>query len=123
MTNSGVIFTIARIPFLSNIAHPANDGWFKAVRSTGVLSAIEIAIGIICFSLTACKPQFRTFVQLASNYTRAHLSNSRGQTGTAIGKGTMNKSVDIEKSAAVNERSVSGPSDGEGELSYDVRGQ
>jgi len=81
------------------------------------MSAIEIAIGIICFSLTACKPLFKSFFQLASSYTRAHLSNSRSQTGTATVKGTINKSVDIEKSAAVNEHSVSGPSDSEGELS------
>jgi len=64
------------------------------------MSAIKIAIGIICFSLTACKPQFRSFFQLASNYTRAHLSNSRSRTGTATGTGTMNKSVDIEKSCS-----------------------
>jgi len=118
MDNSGVVFTIARIPFLSNIAHPAGDNWFKADQSTGVMSAIEIAIGIICFSLTACKPLFKSFFQLASSYaTRVHLSNSRSQTGTATGKGTVNKSVDIEKSAAVNEHSVSGPSDSDGDLS------
>jgi hypothetical protein len=113
-----VIFTIARIPFLRNIAHPAGDNWFKADQSTAVMSAIEIAIGIICFSLTACKPLFKSFFQLAAtSYTRAIGSNSRSQTGTATGKGTINKSVDIEKSAAVNEHSLAGPSDSDGDFS------
>jgi cell division septation protein DedD len=99
--SSGVVFTIVRIPFLGGIAHPVDNGWFKATQSAAVTTAIEIALGIICFCLTACKPLFRSFYCIAAAYTQRVPSQNRSRN-----RSIALVSQDIEKSAHTREEGI-----------------
>jgi hypothetical protein len=73
------------------------------------MSAIEIALGIICFCLTACKPLFKSFFRVAAAYTYRGSSQNQSQNGS---KAPASQQDDIEKSAhAKEEGTITGSSD------------
>jgi len=95
--------------------------WLAATQRIGVMSAIEIAICVTCFSLTSCKPLFKPFFAKMSttvfNRTSARSNNASNglsrietcQTGTVIAEnGDLEKAEngDLEKAVITKEEST-----------------
>lgn len=79
-----------------------------SIQKIGVLSAIEVAICVICFSLTSCKPLFKTFFQKMSSTVFRSTNASNGQSRTETrqtGTGTQ-INADLEKSVTLKEEST-----------------
>lgn len=83
-----------------------------AAQSTAVMSAIEIALGIICFCLTSCKPLFKSFFRVAAAYTQRGSARTRSQSRSKSG---AVQNDDIEKSAQAREDDITNSSNKEEE--------